>query len=84
MGMLLMFAVSAAVIVGIVSIVIPLLTKSGMPGRSVSTSQNDIGELRQAIDAMEYRLAELEERLDFTERVLTKYREADRLGPPPH
>lgn len=83
MGMLLMFAVSAAVIVGIVSILIPVLTKSGMLGRSAPPSNDEIGELRQAIDAMEYRLAELEERLDFTERVLAKHREADRLGPPP-
>jgi len=78
MGMLLMLAVGVVVIVGTVSI----LTKSGILGRSVPTSENEIGELRQAVEAMQYRLTELEERLDFTERVLTKYREADRLGPP--
>jgi hypothetical protein len=33
---------------------------------------------------MQHRLGELEERLDFTERLLTKQHEADRLDPPPH
>jgi tetrahydromethanopterin S-methyltransferase subunit G len=32
---------------------------------------------------MQNRLEELEERLDFTERLLAKYREGDRLGSPP-
>ena len=51
--------------------------------RMVTTSGDEIGELRQAVDAMQNRLAEVEERLDFTERLLTKQREADGLGSPP-
>jgi hypothetical protein len=34
------------------------------------------------VDELKRRLAEVEERLDFTERLLAKERETDRLGPP--
>jgi tetrahydromethanopterin S-methyltransferase subunit G len=34
------------------------------------------------VDELKRRLAEVEERLDFTERLLAREREADRLGPP--
>ena len=51
--------------------------------RTAAMSDDEIGELRQAVDAMQSRLAEVEERLDFTERLLAKQREADRLGSPP-
>lgn len=37
-----------------------------------------------AIEDMQARLWELEERLDFAERMLTKYRDEDRLEAPPH
>lgn len=40
-------------------------------------------ELRQSIEATQNRLAEVEERLDFAERLLAKSREAERLGRPP-
>jgi hypothetical protein len=40
------------------------------------TPDKEIGESRQALDAMQNRLGELEERLDFTERLLAKHREA--------
>ena len=33
---------------------------------------------------LEQRVAELEERLDFAERMLAKQRDSERLGPPPH
>ncbi len=39
-------------------------------------------ELRTELDDMRQRLAELEERLDFTERLLAKQREAARLDRP--
>ncbi|HEX9730268.1 MAG TPA: hypothetical protein VGA37_17370 [Gemmatimonadales bacterium] len=51
--------------------------------RTLPASQNEIGELGQAVNTMQNRLGEVEERLDFAERMLTKYREAERLGPPP-
>jgi tetrahydromethanopterin S-methyltransferase subunit G len=34
------------------------------------------------LDEIHRRLAEVEERLDFTERLLAKQREADRVAPP--
>ncbi|HLZ46987.1 MAG TPA: hypothetical protein VKQ05_15025 [Gemmatimonadales bacterium] len=46
------------------------------------TPPNDaeIGELRQSLETMQNRVAELEERVDFAERLLAKQREGDRLG----
>jgi hypothetical protein len=52
-------------------------------GRIAATSDSETLELRQAVDALQNRLGEVEERLDFAERLLTKHREADRLGSPP-
>lgn len=37
--------------------------------------------LAQELDDLRRRLAELEERVDFSERLLTRNREAERLGP---
>jgi hypothetical protein len=42
----------------------------------------EAAELRQAMDAMQNRLAEVEERLDFAERLLANQRDAGRLGKP--
>jgi hypothetical protein len=50
--------------------------------------QRRLGEVEQAqskrgeVADVETRLGELEERLDFAERLLTKQRDAERLGPP--
>lgn len=41
----------------------------------------DVEAMRAELDEMRQRLAETEERLDFTERLLTKQREAARVGP---
>ena len=38
--------------------------------------------LAAEVDELRHRLAEVEERLDFTERLLAKERQADRLAPP--
>jgi hypothetical protein len=51
--------------------------------RRTLASDEEIGELRQSLDAVQNRLSEVEERLDFTERLLAKQRDADRLGSPP-
>jgi hypothetical protein len=40
--------------------------------RRLTPSDEEIGELRQSLDAVQTRLAEVEERLDFTERLLAK------------
>ncbi|HEX9155968.1 MAG TPA: hypothetical protein VF819_10415 [Nitrospira sp.] len=83
MGILPEFAFGVVVIVGTVSIAIAVLTKLGILGRPALTSDNNIAEIRQALDAVQTRLGELEERLDFNERLLTKHRDADRLKAPP-
>jgi hypothetical protein len=43
--------------------------------------QND--QLQQMVDGMQTRLVELEERVDFAERLLAKHGELDRLRAPP-
>ncbi len=40
----------------------------------------EVSELRQNLEAMQTRVTELEERVDFTERLLAKQRDSDRLG----
>lgn len=55
----------------------------GASPRTLPASDGEVGELRQALDAMQTRVGELEERLDFTERLIAKQRDSDRLGPPP-
>jgi hypothetical protein len=48
--------------------------------RESQASDTNVDELRQTLDAMQHRVAELEERVDFAERLLAKRRESDRLG----
>lgn len=52
----------------------------GRRGREESGSDTDVDELRQSVETMQHRVAELEERVDFAERLLAKHRESDRLG----
>jgi len=40
----------------------------------------EIAELQENLAAVQHRVAELEERVDFAERLLAKHRESDRLG----
>jgi hypothetical protein len=49
-------------------------------GREELGSDADVDELRQSLETMQHRVAELEERVDFAERLLAKHRESDRLG----
>jgi hypothetical protein len=78
------WAIGVGVIIFAVALAQIIVVKLRASVRTLPASDNEIGELRQAFDAMQNRLGELEERLDFTERILTKQREADRLEPPPH
>ncbi len=43
-------------------------------------SDDEISDLRQNLEAMQNRVSELEERVDFAERLLAKQRDSDRLG----
>ena len=40
-------------------------------------------DVHAAVDDLRHEVAELAERVDFTERLLAKQREADKLAPPP-
>jgi hypothetical protein len=48
--------------------------------RGLPASDDEMAEMRQNLDTMQNRVAELEERVDFAERLLAKQRESDRLG----
>lgn len=48
--------------------------------RELPASDEELGELRQNLETMQNRVAELEERVDFAERLLAKHREGDRLS----
>ena len=41
----------------------------------------EVADLRDSVDDLRHQLAEVQERLDFAERMLAKTREADRLPP---
>ncbi len=42
----------------------------------------EVAELRAEVDELRHQLADVQERLDFTERLLAKQRDAERLGNP--
>ncbi len=44
--------------------------------------ESEIPHFREVLDDVQRRLGELEERLDFTERLLAKQRDGERLAPP--
>ena len=74
------WALGAAVIMIAISVGRAISGKYRMPRRGSSASDEEIGELRQSLETMQHRVAELEERVDFAERLLAKQRESDRLG----
>jgi hypothetical protein len=55
----------------------------GRPNRSAeqNPTEADVARLTQALDDAQRRLGELEERMDFAERMLARERVAERLGP---
>jgi hypothetical protein len=84
MGFVPEWAVGVGVIIFSIALAQIVVVKLRASVRTPPASDHEIGELRQAFDAMQNRVGDLEERLDFTERLLAKQREADRLEPPPH
>ena len=76
------WAIGGVVIIFASALAKVLLAKTRASVPTLPSSDGETGELRQAVDAMQNRLAELDERVDFTERLLAKQREADRLAPP--
>ncbi len=51
--------------------------------RASGPGELETGESHESLSDMQARLGEMEERLDFTERLLAKHRETDRPGSPP-
>jgi len=83
MGIIPEWAIGGAVLIFAVAVAQIVVVKLRASVRKLPASDEEIGELREAFAAMQNRMGEMEERLDFTERLLAQYREADRLGPPP-
>jgi hypothetical protein len=73
------WAIGAAVIVIAVQVGRAISSKARYQ-RGSGASDTDVEELRRSLDAMQQRVAELEERVDFAERLLAKQRDSDRLG----
>ncbi|SRR6266704_2298361 len=57
-------------------------TVIGMTLPADSGERTDSGEHTAALDNLQRRVAELEERLDFAERLLAQHRDAAQLNPP--
>jgi hypothetical protein len=78
--------------IGLVQVLVGAATRVlGVPrwwgrgrGRTVMgmTLPGDSGEHTAALDDLQRRVAELEERLDFAERMLAQHRDAAQLNPP--
>ena len=77
LGFAFIIAVTAAAVIAVRRL-------GGRPNRGIgdTASESDVTRLTQALDDVQHRLGELEERLDFAERVLAKERVGERLGPP--
>lgn len=74
-------AIGVAVLVGPIGAALAtwIESKSGkLPSPKIDTGEFD--EQAQQLDQLVHRVNELEERLEFTERLLAQKREADRLG----
>jgi hypothetical protein len=80
------WAIGVGIIILCVSLGRTLRALSRAFGDRVGRAQPPVGsadpELRADVDEMRRRLAELEERVDFAERLLAKRREGERLAPP--
>ena len=50
---------------------------------ALNAPKTDVAAVREALDDVQRRLGEVEERLDFTERMLAKPRDAEQRGVPP-
>ena len=73
------------VVVAAAQVVTRRLLLGGRANRSAgqNPTEPDVAYLTQALDDVQRRLGELEERMEFAERLLAKERGAERLGPPP-
>ena len=70
------------VVVAAAQVVVRRLVGRADRSAGQNPTEPDVTRLTQALDDVQRRLDELEERMDFAERVLAKERVAERLGPP--
>ena len=82
MGFIPAWAIGGAVLIFAFAVAQIVVVKLRASVRKLPASDEEIGELREAFDAMQNRMREIEERVDFAERLLAQSRESDRLGPP--
>lgn len=75
MGMAFLIVVTAAAVIAVRRL-------AGRPNPSTDLTEPDVARLTQMFDDLQHRLGELEERVDFAERLLAKERVAARLDPP--
>ncbi|PYO70199.1 MAG: hypothetical protein DMD69_00445 [Gemmatimonadetes bacterium] len=79
------WAIGFAFIIAVVAaaqVVVRRLVGPANRGAWQNPTEPDVARLTQALDDVQRRLGELEERMDFAERLLAKERVAERLGPP--
>jgi hypothetical protein len=61
---------------------VPLLRAHANRVEREGSSGGDTARLSEQLDEVQKRLGEVEERLDFAERMIAQQREGERLGPP--
>ena len=77
-----MTVIFAIILPGMLALAIPL--GKAWARRVEHGTQHDDSETQAELERVKGRLAELEERLDFTERVLSQHRDAGKLGAGEH
>ena len=85
MWMIPSWAIGTAFVICVVAcaqVVVRRLIGSADKSAGQNPTEPDVARLTQALDDVQHRLGELEERMDFAERLLAKERVAERLGPP--
>ena len=85
MWMIPSWAIGTAFVVCVVAcaqVVVRRLIGSTDKSVGQNPTEPDVARFTQALDDMQRRLGELEERMDFAERLLAKERTVERLSPP--
>ncbi len=85
MWMIPSWAIGTAFVICVVAcaqVVVRRLIGSTDKSAGRTLTEPDVARFTQALDEVQRRLGELEERMDFAERLLAKERVADRLSPP--
>ena len=70
------------VVIAVANVVARRLIGGADKSAGQTPTEPDVARFTQALDDVQRRLGELEERMDFAERLLAKERTAERLSPP--